>query len=138
MTGSASFARSEHTAAAARARLDEVAASATAVEASQRNLLAGVIELWPSSAWLAAGATSAKRWLLTYTHCSEQEAHRLERLAGLCHRHPALADAVLAGELSMARAQTLGSAANPDREPWLADSLDAFLRLAERGCDDAD
>jgi hypothetical protein len=137
MTGSATYARREDAAAVARARLDEVAASAAAVEASQRDLLAGVVDLWPTSAWLAAGATSPKRWLLAYTHCSEQEAHRLERLAGLCHRHPALADAVLSGEVSIARAHTLGSAANLDREPWLADSLDAFLRLAERGCDDA-
>lgn len=137
MTGSAAYARSEHTAAAAQARLDEVAASAATAEAAQRDLLAGVVALWPTSAWLAAGTTSPKRWLVTYTHCSEPEAHRLERLAGLCHRHPSLSEAVHAGTLSMARAHALGHAANPEREPWLADSLDAFLRLAERGCDDA-
>jgi len=137
MTGSATYARDADVAAVARDRLDAVAAALAAVEGAQRAALAELVELWPTAAWLAAGATSPKRWLLTSTHCSEQEAHRLERLAGLCHRHRALAEAVLSGALSMARAHTLGSAANHDREPWLADSLGAFLRLAERGCDDA-
>lgn len=137
MTGSAAYSRSEDAAAVARERLDAVATALAAVEEAQRCALAELVELWPTSAWLAAGATSPKRWLLTYTHCSEQEAHRLERLAGLGHRHPALAEAVQSGALSMAWAHTLGTAANPDREAWLADSLPAFLRLAERGCDDA-
>lgn len=137
MTGSATYATDADVAAVARERLDAVAAALAAVDGAQRSALAELVELWPTSAWLAAGTTSPKRWLLTYTHCSEQEAHRLERLAGLCHRHRALAEAVLSGALSMARAHTLGSAANHEREPWLADSLGAFLRLAERGCDDA-
>ncbi|MCO8128287.1 HNH endonuclease [Acidimicrobiia bacterium EGI L10123] len=138
MTGSASFAHDADVTSVARERLDLAAAAAAGVQSAERDLVRALLDLWPMSAWRAAGATSAKRWLLAYTHCSEQEAHRLERLAGLCHRHPALAEAVLFGEVSMARAHTLGHAANPDREPWLADSLDAFLRLAERGCDDAD
>ena len=138
MTGSASFARDADLASVARERLDLAAAAAEGVQAAQQDLVRALLDLWPMSAWRVAGATSAKRWLLAYTHCGEQEAHRLERLAGLCHRHPALADAVLTGAVSMSRAHTLGTAANLDREPWLADSLDAFLRLAERGCDDAD
>ncbi|MFP5577792.1 MAG: HNH endonuclease signature motif containing protein [Acidimicrobiia bacterium] len=138
MTGSATYSRSEDAASAARARLDRVAAAACATEAAQRQLVAELVELWPTSAWLAAGATSAKRWLLTYTGCSEVDAHRLARLAGICHRHPELGDAVRSGAVSVARAHVLGSAANPEREPWLADSLPAFLRLAERGCEDAD
>ncbi len=92
--------------------------------------------MWPNSAWRAAGATSAKRWLLAYTHCSEPEAHRLERLAGLCHRHPALAEAVLDGSLSLSRAHRLGQVANPDREAWLADFLVNGLALDARGCTD--
>ncbi|HEU5082730.1 MAG TPA: hypothetical protein VFU14_05265, partial [Acidimicrobiales bacterium] len=51
---------------------------------------------------------------------------------------PALAEAVLSGVLSLARAHTLGHAANVDREPWLADSLAAFLRLNDRGVDDGE
>ncbi|HEU5082171.1 MAG TPA: hypothetical protein VFU14_02435, partial [Acidimicrobiales bacterium] len=138
MTGSATYAASADTAARARERLDRAAASATVVESAQLALLADLVALWPTSAWLAAGATSAKRWLLAYTRCSEHEAHRLERLAGLCHRHAELAEAVLSGVLSLARAHTLGHAANDDREPWLADSLAAFLRLNDRGVDDGD
>lgn len=95
MTGSTTSAASADTATAAREQLGRAAQIAAQVEDAQRLLLGTLIELWPTSAWLAAGATSAKRWLLAYTRCSEQEAHRLERLAGLCHRHPALAEAVL-------------------------------------------
>src|SRR3546814_10891903 len=98
MTGSDSYARRADSAAAARERLDRAAASAAAVEEAQRNLVADLLALWPTSAWIAAGATSAKRWLLAYPHCSAAEAHRLERIAGLCHRHPPLADAVLSGD----------------------------------------
>ncbi|MFP5579366.1 MAG: hypothetical protein ACLGIZ_14195, partial [Acidimicrobiia bacterium] len=99
MAGSAMFARDADVASVARDRLDAAAAAMAAVESAQRSALAALLELWPTSAWIAAGATSAKRWLLAYTPCSEREAHRLERVAGLCHRHPRLADAVLSGEL---------------------------------------
>src|SRR3546814_6691789 len=109
MTGSATYARCADSAAVARDRLDRVAASAVAVEEAQRRLVADLLELWPTSAWIAAGATSAKRWLLAYTHCSEGEAHRLERIAGQCHSHPALADAVLTGALALSRAGTVGT-----------------------------
>ncbi len=138
MTGFATYAASADAASVARARLDAAAEAAAVAESAQRDLLSAVLDLWPTAAWLAAGATSAKKWLLAYTRCSEEEAHRLERLAGLCHRHPDLADAVLSGVLPLARAHTLAHAANDDRQPWLADSLPAFLRLNDRGCDDAD
>ena len=134
MTGPATFARDADAASEARERLDRAAASAAAVEHAQRTLVADLLDLWPTSAWRAAGATSAKRWLLAYTHCSEGEAHRLERIAGLCHRHPALSEAVLSGALALSRADTLGRAVTDEREPWLADSLDALLRLNARGC----
>jgi hypothetical protein len=133
MTGPASYARHADAASAARERLDVAAEAAASVESAQRSLLAALLELWPTSAWIAAGATSAKRWLLAYTHCSESEAHRLERAAALCHRHPALAEAVLSGELPLSRLDVLGRAATPEREPWLAGSLSALLRLNREG-----
>ncbi|HEU5083144.1 MAG TPA: hypothetical protein VFU14_07380, partial [Acidimicrobiales bacterium] len=64
MTGSATYAASADTAALARERLDRAAGFAAQVEDAQRQLLGSLISLWPTSAWLAAGATSAKRWLL--------------------------------------------------------------------------
>ena len=82
MSGPASYARHADAASVARDRLDAAAEAMAAVESAQRSALAALLELWPTSAWLAAGATSAKRWLLAYTHCSESEAHRLERAAG--------------------------------------------------------
>jgi len=117
----------------ARARLDAASSAAAAVGAARLVLLRTLLELWPTSAWFAAGATSAKRWLIAYTHLSTEEAHRLERIAGLCHRHGELADAVLTGALPLSRAERLGHVVTPDREPWLADSLPTFLRLAARG-----
>ncbi|HEY1119191.1 MAG TPA: hypothetical protein VGE43_15875, partial [Acidimicrobiales bacterium] len=133
MTGSATYARDVDVASAARERLAAAAAAMAAVESAQRSALAALLELWPTSAWIAAGATSAKRWLLAYTHCSAGEAHRLERVAGLCHRHPRLADAVLSGELALSRADTLGRVVIDEREPWLADSPDTLLRLNREG-----
>jgi len=138
MTGCARLASDADVASSARARLDAAAAAAAAVDAARLVLVRALLALWPTAAWLAAGATSAKRWLIAYTHCSAEEAHRLERLSGLCHRHPALADAVLAGRLPLCRADRLGALANPEREPWLADSLPAFLRLADQGVTDDD
>ena len=105
MTGPATYARCADTAAVARDRLDRAAASAAAVEEAQRTLVADLLALWPTSAWIAAGATSAKRWLLAYTHCSAGEAHRLERVAGLCHRHPRLASDGFQADLGIAMAQ---------------------------------
>ena len=64
MAGSATFARDADAASVARERLDRVAASAAAAEAAQRQLLADLLDLWPTSAWIAAGATSAKRWVI--------------------------------------------------------------------------
>jgi hypothetical protein len=138
MTGPGAYARHADAASAARDRLDSAAAAMAAAEDAQRSALAAVVELWPTSAWLAAGATSAKRWLLASTRCSEGEAHRLERLAGLCHRHPALRDAVLSGAMSMARADRLGAVVTVDREPWLADSLPGFLTLDAKTRSDDD
>src|SRR3546814_20563694 len=106
----------------ARADLDAAACAAAAVESAQRHLVAALLRLWPTSAWIAAGATSAKRWLLAYTHCSEGEAHRLEPIAGLCHRHPRLADAVPSGPTAPSRAAPRGRVGPAARHPWLADA----------------
>ncbi len=133
MPGPATYARDADVASVARDRLDAAASAVRAMEAAQRTAVAALLELWPTSAWLAAGTTSAKRWLLAYTHCSEAEAHRLERTAGLCHRHPALAEAVLSGELALSRADALGRTATEEREPWLADTLDTLLQLNKMG-----
>jgi len=138
MTGPATFACDADAASAARERLDRAAVAAAAAESAQRSLLAEVVAMFPTSAWRAAGATSAKRWLLAYTHCSEPDAHRLERLAGLCHRHPTLAGSVLSGAVTLARADRLAGVANPEREPWLGESLAHLLDLNARGGTDED
>src|SRR3546814_16260357 len=119
----------------ARADLDAAACAAAAVESAQRHLVAALLRLWPTSAWIAAGATSAKRWLLAYTHCSEAEAHRLERAAGLCHRHPTLAQAVLSGELSLARHAVPGRADHAERGHWLDDPPDTALAPTQHAPD---
>ncbi|MCO8127537.1 HNH endonuclease [Acidimicrobiia bacterium EGI L10123] len=136
MTGSASYARCADTAASARERLDRAAAVASAMEAGQRWMIAALLELWRTSAWIAAGASSAKAWLLAYTGVSDREAHRLERIAGLCHAHPALADAVLSGDLSLRRTEKLAALVTKERAPFLADLLPALLRLNRRTTDD--
>lgn len=136
MTGSASYARCADNAAAARERLDRAAQVASAMESGQRWMIAALLELWPTSAWIAAGATSAKAWLLAYTGVSDWEAIRLERIAGLCHAHPALADAVLTGDLSLRRTEKLAALATKERAPLLADSLPALLRLNACTTDD--
>jgi len=138
MAGPATYARDADVASVAQERLDRAAQAMAAVEEAKRSAVRALLELWPTSAWHAAGATSAKRWLLAYTHCSEHEAHRLERLAGLCHRHPSLADAVLSGSLPLARADRLGAVATPEREPWLSEFVDHLLDLGVRGGSDED
>jgi len=133
MTGRNRLPLDADAASTARARLVAAEHAVAVAEQARLDVLAAVLELWRTSAWRAAGATSARRWLVTYTRCSEAEAHRLERLTGLCHRHPALARAVLAGELPLAKADVLAGAPTAEREPWLVDSLDALLRVGRDG-----
>src|SRR5690606_29207443 len=109
---------------------------ASALESAQRWMIAALLELWPTSAWIAAGASSAKAWLLAYTGVSDREAQRLERIAGLCHSHPTLAEAVLSGDLSLRRTEKLAVMITKERAPFLADSLPALLRLNRRTTDD--
>lgn len=131
MTGPARHARDMDVAATSRARLDSVAGVAASLETVQRELVGELIELWPTSAWLAAGARSAKDYLVAYTHLGSGEAFRLARLAERCAAHPVLADVVISGKMSVARAHLLATIATDEREPWLADSLPALLAL---GC----
>ena len=137
MTGSAPYARCGDAAAVARERLDRAAVRLASLEGAQRDAVAALLELWPTSAWIAAGASSAKAWLLAYTGVSEREAFRLERIAGLCDSHPALADAVLSGVLSMRRTEKLAGVVTRERAAFLAASLPALLRLNRHTSDDS-
>ena len=136
MTGSAAYARDADVTAVARDRLDRTAWAVARLEAAQRSVLAEVIELWPTAAWLAAGASSAKRWLLAYTSLSYRDAARLERIAGVCAAHPGLTDAVVSGAMTLRRAEMLARAVTPERAGFLADSLPALLRLNTSTADD--
>ena len=126
----------DYTAASARAQLDQAAAMAATFADTQRRLVATLIELWPTAAWLAAGATSAKAWLLAYTTLSYHEAHRLESVAELCAAHPSLADAVISGTLAIKRAATLARFVTPARAPYLDALLGPLLELNDNTADD--
>ncbi len=134
--GPATYARSADTAITARAQLDEAAAMAATFADTQRQLVATLIGLWPTAAWLAAGVRSAKAWLLAYTPLSYHEAHRLEHVAGLCARHGPLADAVTSGAMPVKRAATLARFATPERQPYLDAILPALLELNANTTDD--
>ena len=136
MPGSATYSRDTDVAASARAQLDRAAAAIADVDAAERSALAILIGLWPTSAWLVAGARSAKQWLLAYTPLSYGEATRLERIAGLCARDTRLADAIADGTLSLGRAERLARAVTPERVPWLADVVDTLVDLATSTADD--
>jgi hypothetical protein len=136
MAGSFGYSRDADVAASARDQLERAARRAAEMESAQRNLLTELIGLWSNSAWLAAGAVSAKDWLLAYTGVSVREAQRLERIAGMCASHPELADAVVSGELSLRRADRLGRAVTAERAPYLAGGLASFLALNQDTADE--
>lgn len=136
MTGSATYAARPDAAAEARDRLDRAGAIAVQTEAAQRSMIRALLELWPTSAWIAAGASSAEAWLLAYTGVSEREAFRLERIAGLCDAHPVLAEAVLSGALSLRRTEKLAVAGTKERARFLAGVLPALLELNEATADE--
>ena len=136
VTGPATHTRDADVAASARERLDRAAAAVGTMESAQRHVLASLIELWPTSAWLAAGARSAKQWLVAYTTLSYPEAARLERIAELCARDDRLASAVVEGTLSLGRADRLTRAVTPERAPWLRDAVESFLQLNRSTADD--
>ncbi len=71
---------------AERAQLDAIAESVARMEAGQREGVGQLVQLWPVSGWLAAGARSAKAWLHAHAGQSWNEAARLERIAQVCSR----------------------------------------------------
>ena len=135
MTGPASFASDADGAAQARALLDSAAASVSSMDAGQRMVIAKLVAMWPSSAWLAAGTRSAKQWLVTYTGLSFLEARRLESIAELCSRDDRLLTAVVGGGWPLGRAEKLARAVTDERAPFLAISVPSFLGIG--GDDDA-
>ncbi|MDE0803462.1 MAG: hypothetical protein OSA99_09075, partial [Acidimicrobiales bacterium] len=134
MTGPAFYSRDADVAEAARAKLDVAAASVADLESVQCRTVGVLVELWPDSAWIAAGVRTAKQWLITYTGLSAREAKRLEKIAELCSRHAGLCAAVVDGRMSLGRAEKLAWAITPERAPWLAGIADTFVRFA--GTDD--
>lgn len=137
MPGPASYARDVDVAAMARDQLDQAAGLVEDMEAATRRVLAVLIDLWPDSAWLAAGASSAVAWMKAYTPLSYTEAKRLERITELCLRDPLLRTAVLDGRLSLGRAHQLAKAVTPERARFLTPELiAALLEVADTADDD--
>ncbi len=128
MTGPASYSRDADVAASAREALDRAQALVADVDVAQRAAVAGLVELWPTAAWRAAGAVSAKAWLLAYTTMSGGDADRLVRIAELCSRDSRLAEAVADGTLPLGWAHSLARRVTPERvrflEPLVAPLLD--------------
>lgn len=133
MTGPATFSSDGDAAAVARARLDAVTASLQSSDTAERTAIGGLIELWDTSAWIAAGAHSAKQWLIAHAGRSARDAARLERIAELCSRDGSLAAAVRAG-WSLAKADRLARAVTPARAQFLTPAL--VERLLAIGDDD--
>ncbi len=134
MTGPAYYSRDADAASAARARMDETAELVESMKSVQRSVVASLAEMWPTSAWLAAGVRSAKQWLIAYTDLSALHAGRFERIGELCARDERLCAAVADGDLSLGRAETLARAVTDERAPWLADVVPSFLGV--QGDDD--
>lgn len=130
MTGPATYADDRDAAAQARAALDAVEASVRTVDAAQRATLARLIRLWPTAAWLVAGAKTARTWLVAHAGMAPTEARRLERIAQLCSTHPALAEAVVSGTFRLAWADRLARSVTPERGPFFEGAVQAFLELA--------
>ena len=130
MTGPATYSRDVDIAASARTLLDETADLVESMDRSQRAVIAKVAAMWPDAAWLAAGARSAKSWLMAYAGRSASEADRLEDIAELCARDGRLRDAVAGGAMSLGRAEKLARAATDERARWLGPMVDIFLRFS--------
>ncbi|WP_436796375.1 DUF222 domain-containing protein [Actinospongicola halichondriae] len=96
-------------------------------DAARLELLARAIGMCERATWHRSGARTLATWLATYTGMESPEARRFARLAELAHRHPALADAVLDGDLSFGRAELLAAHAAGTREELLDDSLGSLL-----------
>lgn len=138
MTGPATYARDADAASAAREALDEAAGFVEEIEGTRRRAALALTRLWATSAWLAAGCSSPRRWLEAYTSVGWSDADRLIRLAALCARHPVLRDAVATEALPLARAELIARFATRERQAFLADSLPALLAQASSLADDRD
>ena len=131
MPGPAHYAESADGAASARAALDRAAGLVESMEAAQRSVIAALVELWPTSAWIAAGCTSARSWLMAYGGLSHRDAARLEHITELCVRHPRLRASIIEGSLPLRAAAQLARAVTTERAPWLTDrAIDTLLDLA--------
>lgn len=138
MTGPATYARDADAATSARLALDEAAGFVEEIEGTRRRAALALTRLWATSAWLAAGCSSPRRWLEAYTSVGWSDADRLIRLAGLCAGHPMLHDAVATEALPLARAELIARFATRERQAFLADSLPALLAQASSLADDRD
>lgn len=107
--------------------MDDAAAAVEETETAQRKLVRVAVSMRADSAWRAAGATSFQSWARTYTALSDGEARRLERISQLCFMHPALAEAVYSGQLSLGRIRRLARWATRDRQPFLTEPIVATL-----------
>ncbi len=129
MTGPATYSRDADVAADARAALDRAVERVGSMESAQRSVVDALVELWPSAAWRAAGAASAKAWLLAYTTVSGGDADRLVRVAELCSRDARLAEAVSDGTLPLPGAHTLARRVTPERARFLEPLIGPLLDL---------
>ncbi len=123
MTGPATYSRDADVAARARELLDVAAEAVSAVSAAQRAAIATLLELWPASAWRAAGCVSPTSWLMAYADLSYPEAQRLDKITELCWLDERLAEAVVSGELSMGRAWVLARAVTDERARFVTGGL---------------
>ncbi|MDZ7675091.1 MAG: HNH endonuclease signature motif containing protein [Acidimicrobiales bacterium] len=132
MTGSATYADDVDVASRARVQLDRTRELVESMDAASRAVIGALVELWPTSGWLAAGCRSAKAWMVAHTGQSYPEAARLERIARLCALDERLAAAMIDGSFSLGWAHRLARAATDERARFLSDEVvEGFLALAE-------
>ena len=112
--------------------LDEASALAAGFDRVRVELLVRCTEMVATASWHRTGSRTLAEWLATWTPLELPEARRLARLAGLCHRHPVLGDAVRDGGLSFGRAEALARHVTDVREPLLAASLATLLAQSAR------
>lgn len=137
MAGPATFASDLGFVARAREQLETIARSVPAMESAQRQVSADLVELWPTSGWLAAGVRSPKAWLRAHTGQTPAEASRLERIARLCSRDQTLCEAIVTGRFPLGWADALSRLVTPERARFLSrDVIDSMLALPGSGTTD--
>ena len=123
MAGPASFASDPGFVTRARQQLDTIASAVSAMESAQRTVIAALVELWPTSGWLAAGCRTPKVWLRAHTGQSSYEAARLEAVAKVCTRSDVLLDAVVSGVFPIGWADKLARVVTDERAPGFTDEF---------------